>query len=150
MNKTLTQLGETVTVIANLKDQEDSQLLDPIKQGKWSIREIVAHLYYWDQFNLESMVPYMNDGANLSPFPDHDSHNEEAINDVHGQSLHAIIDQFIDTRAKLVKNLESVEEDVRFTIGEGKRKFSAESFAKIFLKHDIHHLKQIEEKLSKK
>ncbi|MDV2682924.1 DinB family protein [Alkalihalophilus lindianensis] len=147
MNETLTQLGETVTVIANLKDQEDSQLLAPIKQGKWSIREIVAHLYYWDQFNLESMIPYMNDGASLPPFPDHDAHNQEAINDVHGQSVYAIIDQFVAAREKFMEHLESIGEDVRFTIGGGKRTFSVESFAKVFLKHDIHHLKQIEEKV---
>ena len=79
MNKTLSQFENTIEEISNLKKLHNSQLLEPIHEGKWSIRDIVGHLYYWDKYNLEQMVPKMSEGANLPVFPDHDQQNNEAI-----------------------------------------------------------------------
>lgn len=148
MNKTLNQFEKTTEDISRLKDVQSSQLLDPINEGKWSIREIVGHLYYWDKYNLEKMVPKMTDGANLPQFPNHDEHNEEAISYIKDHSVEFIINAFIVTRTELIESILKVGEDTRFTIGEGKRQFSGESFIKIFLKHDMHHLQQINEKVN--
>ncbi|MFD1607401.1 DinB family protein [Oceanobacillus luteolus] len=100
----------------------------PISEGKWTIREIVGHLYYWDKYNLEIMVPKMANGVNLPPFPDHDQHNKEAISYLRDNTVESIIDAFIETRKELIKRISEIEEDARFTIGEGKRQFSCESY----------------------
>ena len=149
MKKLLKQYEETIEDIRQLKDVQESKLKEPISKGKWSIREIVGHLYYWDKYNLEKMIPFMKDGASLPPFPNHDEHNEEAISYLTDYTVEAIIDVFIDTRKELIESISKVDEDIRFTIGSGKRKFSAESFIKIFANHDIHHLQQINEKLKR-
>ncbi|MBW8348584.1 DinB family protein [Bacillus sp. IITD106] len=149
MKKVLKQFEETIDVILTLKQVQESLLLEPIREGKWSIREIVGHLYYWDKYNLEKMLPEMADGANLPPFPDHDEYNEEAISYLKDQPIESIINSFIATRKELIRSISNIGEDVRFTIGKGKRQLSVESFIKIFLKHDIHHLQQINEKLNK-
>jgi len=133
--------------VLDLKEISEEKLSEPIKEGKWSILQVVGHLYYWDKFNLEVMVPYMTEGADLPKFPDHDQHNEEAMSFIEGVSVESLIDSFVQTRKELNEELSRVEKDVRFTIGGGKRKFSVESFIKIFIKHDAHHLKQIKEKL---
>lgn len=148
MKKVLKQFEDTLEVIQKLKEVQESQLRDPISKGKWSIREIIGHLYYWDKYNLEKMVPAMTNGANLPQFPNHDQHNEEAVTYLIDYSVEAIIDAFIETRKELIESISKVGEDVRFKIGNGKREFSGESFIKIFVKHDIHHLQQINEKLS--
>lgn len=148
MNKTLNQFEKTIEDISELRNVKDSQLLDPIREGKWSIREIIGHLYYWDKYNLEEMVPKMTDGANLPQFPNHDEHNEEAISSIKDHSVESIINAFIITREELIESISKVCKDVRFTIGKGKRKFSSESFIKIFLEHDMHHLLQINKKLN--
>lgn len=152
MNKNIVnQFEKTVDEIIKLKEVSQPVLVEPIKEGKWSIREIVGHLFYWDKYNLEQMVPLMSDGAKLPPFPNHDQHNEEAITYLENfRSVDTIIDSFAQTRKELIDRLTALDEDVRFTIGTGKRKFSPESFVKIFLKHDLHHLKQMEEKLDEK
>jgi uncharacterized damage-inducible protein DinB len=147
LKKVLKQFEDTLDDIRKLKDVKESQLKEPISIGKWSIREIIGHLYYWDKYNLEKMVPVMTNGANLPQFPNHDQHNEEAISYLIDYSVEAIIDAFIETRKELIESISKVGEDVRFTIGNGKRKFSGESFIKIFVKHDIHHFQQINEKL---
>ncbi|QUW23583.1 DinB family protein [Sporosarcina sp. Marseille-Q4063] len=148
MNNTLNQFEQTVDQILRLNDVQAYLLLEPINLGKWSIREIVGHLYYWDKFNLEKMVPKMVDGGNLPPFPNHDRHNEEAISYLKDQSVASIINDFVNTRKELITGISEIGDDVRFTIGKGKRKFSGESFIKIFVKHDIHHIQQINKKLS--
>ncbi len=135
--------------IVDLKEISEERLCEPIKEGKWSIIQIVGHLYYWDKFNLEKMIPYMADGVDLPKFPDHDQHNEEAMSFIKEYSAESLIESFIITRKELNERISRVGKDVRFTIGGGKRKFSGESFIKIFIKHDSHHLKQINEKLQK-
>lgn len=147
MNKTLHQFEKTIEEIIKLKDLEETELIEPISEGKWSIREIVGHLYYWDKYNLEVMVPKMSDGEILPEFPEHDQYNEKGIYYLRDKSVESILTIFIKTRKELIDNLENISEDTRFTIGKGKRQYSGESFTKIFLKHDIHHLKQINEKL---
>jgi uncharacterized damage-inducible protein DinB len=147
MKKTLSLFEKTIDDVLNLKEISEAKLLEPISEGKWSIREIVGHLYYWDKFNLEKMVPFMAEGVDLPKFPDHDQHNEEAMSFLKDYSIESIIDNFIVTRKELNERISRLEGDVRFTIGGGKRQFSGESFIKIFIKHDDHHLKQINEKL---
>ncbi|UTR15777.1 DinB family protein [Salipaludibacillus sp. LMS25] len=147
MNKTLSQFGNMCDTISNLKELPEDKLSEPIKEGKWSIIQVVGHLYYWDKYNLEEMAPYMTEGADLPQFPDHDQHNEEAMSFIEGFSVASLIDRFVQTRNELAEEVSKVGKDVRFTIGGGKRKFSGESFIKIFIKHDDHHLKQIKEKL---
>ena len=88
----------------------------------------------------------MVSGANLPQFPDHGQYNKESILSLTDNSVEYIIDAFIETRKELIENISKVEEDVRFTIGKGKRQFSSESFIKMFLEHDIHHLQQINRK----
>ncbi|MFF2479835.1 DinB family protein [Paenibacillus sp. NPDC058071] len=139
----------TTNEIAALRDIEEHKMLDPIKEGKWSIREIIGHLYYWDKFILEQHIPFMEQGANLIEFPDHDSHNNEGIQYISSiQNVAELIDQFAHTRNQLFEALERIQNDVRFTIGSGKRKFTIESYIGIFSEHDIHHLEQIRNKLA--
>ncbi|MCM3744308.1 DinB family protein [Sporosarcina luteola] len=148
MKKILEGFEETIDAIKKLKEVQESKLTEPISKGKWSIREIVGHLYYWDKYNLEKMVPVMANGVNLPQFPNHDQHNKEAISYLSDNTVESIINAFIETRKELIDSISKVEEDVRFTIGKGKRQFSGESFIKIFIKHDIHHLQQINNKLN--
>ncbi|WP_277584932.1 DinB family protein [Psychrobacillus antarcticus] len=148
MKKILEEFEETIDAIKKLKAVQESKLNEPISKGKWSIREIIGHFYYWDKYNLEKMVPIMANGVNLPQFPNHDQHNKEAISYLRDNTVESIIDAFIETRKELIDSVSKVEEDVRFTVGKGKRQFSGESFIKIFLKHDIHHLQQINSKLN--
>lgn len=148
MKKTLDEFEETIDAIRDLKEVQESKLTEPISKEKWSIREIVGHLYYWDKYNLEKMVPIMVNGVNLPQFPNHDQHNKDAILYLRDNTVESIINAFIETRKELIDSISKLGEDVRFTIGKGKRQFSVESFIKIFLKHDIHHLQQIKSKLS--
>ncbi|WP_026691387.1 DinB family protein [Alteribacter aurantiacus] len=147
--KTLMQFEKTADEVAALGKAPKEALLNPIEAGKWTPREIICHMFYWDKFNKEQMVPHMADGARLPAFPDHDKHNAEGLEYLKKcEDPEEVIDLFVKVRNELVSEFESLNPDMRFTIGEGKRQFSPESFVKMFVKHDQHHLKQMDQALS--
>ncbi|MDY0396186.1 DinB family protein [Virgibacillus halophilus] len=108
-------LQATVAKVEVLRCIPDAMLTEPIRTGKWSIREIIGHMYYWDKYNVEKMIPEMRNHAILPAFPDHDSHNAEAIRYIDTfDSLERIIDVFIHTRKALVQALSYVDSDITF------------------------------------
>lgn len=144
MSKVFTEYSKTIDEVSKLKEADEQILVTPIKEEAWSIREIIGHMYYWDDYNLHNMISQMTNGSNLPAFPDHDAQNEKAVQSLEGQSVYQIIDLFIKRREEFLDTVRKVDKQDRFTIGTGKKAFSAESFVKIFVKHDAHHLKQIE------
>jgi len=140
----------TIEQLTRLKEIEDHLLLEPIAPGKWSIREIIGHLYYWDKFILEQHAPFMSQDTTLTAFPDHDLHNNEAIQYIDKfETINSLIDEFVRTRLQLVEIINGIKSEAAFTIGSGKRQFTIERYISIFAKHDQHHLKQIKDKLPK-
>ena len=79
------------------------------------------------------MVSRMTDGAVLSPFPDHDQHNDEAISYIKDQSVDSVIDTFIETRKELIDCMSKLEPDTKFTIGNEVGQFERERFLQIFV-----------------
>ncbi len=128
-----------------LIEKNETELISPISNGKWSIKEIIGHIYYWDLYLLENMVPEMKENGVLPDFPDHDSYNEKAIRSIGSfTNTNDLIEEFVITRKKLINKMEDMDQGIRFTIGKKKRIFTPESFLKMFEGHDKHHMKQIE------
>ncbi|GLX66587.1 DinB family protein [Paenibacillus glycanilyticus] len=149
MSEKRNQFEEMIEEFLALKKYPEDVLTDPIATGKWSIREIVGHLFYWDKFSLEKMVPLMIHEATLPPFPNHDLHNEEGISYINRyDSVNDIIDEFAKTRKQLVEELRKLNNDIRFNIGHESNTYSCERYVDVFLHHDNDHLNQIKEKLN--
>ncbi|MEF3353859.1 DinB family protein [Paenibacillus sp. GYB006] len=142
MSKTMKEFEEFVFYV----DSIDDELLSiPIAEGKWTVKEVISHLTNWDAYSIEKMVPYMKDNAILPEFIDHDTHNIVAIELAKNyKDSEALKNGFRETRKKLVSLLNSVSSDISFTIGKGKRKYTIDSYAKIFVHHDKQHQEQIE------
>jgi len=148
-NKAALSYDQTAEEILKYKEFDEQRLLEPISEGKWSVKEIIGHLYYWDRFILRNHVPYMNEGANLNAFPNHDLHNREAIEYISVfTTTGSLIDEFVLNRRLLIEAISGIESNAKFTIGSGKRQFTVDKYLKMFIDHDIHHLKQMNERLS--
>jgi uncharacterized damage-inducible protein DinB len=131
--------------LQSLHSLPEKTLIKETASNKWSIREIIGHIYYWDKFLLDVMVPEMSDGAALPGFPDHDSYNEKAMKHIiKFTSTKELLDEFTLTRESLLHRIEALPDDTAFTIEKGKRFFSPEKFLAMFVKHDDYHIKQIE------
>ncbi|MFC4559452.1 DinB family protein [Virgibacillus kekensis] len=136
-----------IDTVVQLKEVPDAVLTEPIAPGKWSIKEIVGHMFYWDKFILERMVPDMKKGKTLIPFPDHDTYNAEATGYIDKFNPMEVMDVFAETRKKLSGELQAIDSTERFTIVNEPGDFSPEKLVAIFVEHDEHHFRQIEDKL---
>lgn len=59
----------------------------------------------------------MSHGTNLIAFPDHDLHNDEAIQHINCfENVVALIDEFVHTRNQLLEIIYSIKSDIRFSI----------------------------------
>ncbi|NMH74653.1 DinB family protein [Bacillus sp. RO2] len=122
----------------------EGELNQPIQKGKWSIKETIGHIYFWDLFLLKNMVPVMKDSGVLPNFPDHDDYNNKAIHFIKSfSSTKDLLEEFVITRKKLLSNMEKLNQEVRFSIGDNKRNFTPQSFLSMFVEHDRHHMEQI-------
>lgn len=141
--KVLKQFSDFLLWVENLRDTAQDLWLKPISTGKWSLREILTHIMYWDRNSLERMVPNMTEGAKLF-FVDIEKHNQEAA--VLAQSynsLDVLIDDLVMTRKQLLGLLEEKNNDTtRFTIDN--RNYTYKKFVNVFIHHDDHHKKQID------
>ncbi|WP_136605642.1 DinB family protein [Paenibacillus dokdonensis] len=147
-NKSALNYGQTAEEILKYKEFDEQRLLEPISEGKWSVKEIIGHLYYWDKFIVGNHVPCMNEGANMNAFPNHDLHNREAIEYISVfTTTGSLIDEFVLNRRLLIEAISGIDNNAKFTIGSGKRQFTVDKYLKIFIDHDIHHLKQMNERL---
>lgn len=142
-NEVLNQFADFLHWVGDLKLTAKDYWLKPLSSGKWSLREILTHMMYWDRNSLEMMVPNMSEGAKLS-FVDIEKYNQEAA--VFAQSynsLDSLIDDLVNTRKQLLNLLEETYNDaIKFTIDN--HNFTYKKFVNIFIHHDEHHKKQIE------
>ena len=131
----------------SLKESDKNDWTKPIEGGKWSTREIIGHILYWDILSVETMLPLMSNGATLPAFPNLNEHNNRSVSFIEKFiTKDDLIDIFISTRKELIiKSKEIYNKNTRFTIGKGKRKYSIDSYISIFVDHDKHHKKQVED-----
>ncbi len=133
--------------VESIKDLDESILTRPMKEGKWSIKEVLCHIWFWDQYSLETMVPQMKEGAKLS-FVDIQKLNDQAGDYAAQFDLPHIIEQFITTRNQLIEKWVQVwDEELTFFISN--QPYNQEKYLSIFIEHDLHHFKQMDNYLSK-
>jgi DinB superfamily len=141
---TIKQFATIIPVLEDFKHMEnDTIFFSPIDVGKWSSAAIVAHLIFWDEYILRTRLPIM---VKLDTLPssqvDVNAMNKDAETFAHsGISKIELIDQFIYTRKQLIEELEKVDLQKAFKIGD--RYFSIEKYLLGLIEHDNHHLEQI-------
>lgn len=142
-NKVLNEFSDSLHWVENLRETAQDLWLKPISTGKWSLREILTHIMYWDKNSLEVMVPNMSEGAQLF-FVDIEQHNQEAAGIAQSyNSLDALIDDLMMTRKQLLDLLEEKYNDAtNFTIDN--ENYTYKKFVDIFIHHDEHHKQQME------
>ncbi|MGO4697227.1 DinB family protein [Paenibacillus sp. 2TAB26] len=128
--------------------------LNPIKEGKWSAAEIIAHLDRWDQYFITSVLLEAEKNSNVE-FPNHDEYNAaSSAYALSGILPSEILNQAIETRQKLVQKLTEMTEQQFFhpiTVHgnthcpQTKAPYSIGYLIFDFIQHDEHHRKQVEE-----
>ncbi|RKN85744.1 DinB family protein [Paenibacillus ginsengarvi] len=131
--------------IGSIEDTAAGCWHDPIAPGKWTIHEIVSHIWLWDTYSLEHMIPAMSEGAVLT-FDNQASVNRNAEFFARRIRRTEMIDHARQTREELIERCAPVyASGVRFFVGPRRVEHDIGSYVRTFIaEHDRHHMQQIE------
>ncbi|KAF0820146.1 MULTISPECIES: DinB family protein [unclassified Cytobacillus] len=143
-NEIITHYESFSVWLESIKVLDQETWLKPVKAGKWPIAAVVAHLLFWDRFSLEKRFPFFKKGAELESFPEFQYVNDAAAEYSQKHAQIEIIEELLEVRKQFLDILKGMTEEnlnTAFTIG-GTALTVRDYFAD-FIKHDIHHKKQI-------
>ncbi|MCA0989047.1 DinB family protein [Guptibacillus algicola] len=130
-----------------VKQVSEEMFFSPIKENKWSIAEIVAHLRVWDNFLLEERLPFIQNEARLekNSVSVENTNSKAAKYANSGKSQSELIKETILERQKVVEKLqEFTPKEWEYTFYIDKYPLCLTSYIKGLVEHDHHHKLQIE------
>ena len=148
----ISQLQDFTSFLLSLRSIGDQEWNTPIGEGKWSVPDIIAHIMAWDKNFLDIVIPKLQRGEPVILEEDTDvqGFNNRAVE--YGKTLNQeqLIGKAVFYRSQIVTQLKKLPEDAFLTAGSGTNSFTLSSFLRnMFISHDTHHKKQIEEHLSR-
>lgn len=148
----LDEFSTLISFVESLRELDNQLWGTPIAEGKWTPRDIVAHIMRWDQYFLEAGIRKMASGEPVTVKQlDFNEFNQKAVEYAEQTSKQAIIDQTIYYRNELLRLLESLSDEAfreEHIDGDGNP-FSAQSYVMDFIPHDFHHMDQLKAFFSK-
>lgn len=134
---------ELVKVMSALNEKDLSQ---PMAPGKWPIRDMLAHLIYWNQWGLDYVKERLAGGNPQGFGSDFDRLNKEAAQHWAGHTPSQLLGELDKVRRDTVDYIDSIgpeklAEKWAFEGGETE----AGEFLNSFAGHQLYHCKQIQE-----
>lgn len=136
-----------ITYLDHLQDwskQDEKTLKTPVRAGRWSMRDIIAHIYYWDRFILETVLPASIDQTEIRHWPHAELYNRAAIAALDGRPVTWICKQGIATRSGLLDEMAKRHGTDSLIIHDREDISNLQDVADLFSKHDEHHIRQIQ------
>lgn len=125
----------------------EPQLLIPIRAGGWSMRNIVGHIYYWDRFLIETVIPAAKSGKPVRHWPHPDIYNHSALASIEGRRARWVLEQGTKIRSILLDQLTDMEPGTPISIPDNPELKTLDDVIKLFDSHDKHHIQHIEQYL---
>lgn len=139
-----------VPFVRSLANLTEEQQLTPLGEGKWSVRDVIAHMWKWDEFFERHAVLPLSQGQPLTYHHlDFNAFNENAKNECRKLDWKHVTEQAAATRERLAQAIRGIPEndyDREHKDADG-RPFSVTAYLLDFAEHDEHHRKQIESAL---
>lgn len=142
----LDSFSEFIPFIERLDRLDEPLWNTPIAPGKWTVRDVVAHLYLWDDYFLENAVAKIADKQPLTlRHLDFDRFNSEAAERGKAFGKSELCALAVRCRHKLLELLHSIpESEYGLTHKTPDGTFVLSKYIPDFVWHDNHHKKQIE------
>lgn len=83
-------------------DEKQADL--PLAKGKWSTKQVISHMYGWDLYLLETVLPSALSKKAVS-FPSHDEFNARSLKETEAFCFKNLIEQSIHLRNRLLNEL---------------------------------------------
>jgi hypothetical protein len=133
-----------INFVESLQYLDEYVLRQPIREGKWSIIEIIGHFYFWDEFVLQKRLPFILTGNPLPPSPNANVLNKQSSLLARHEHVHRTIEKCILIRTTLIEALNAIPDEnwlVEFNINQTR--LTLYEYLKGLMEHDIHHIHQI-------
>lgn len=153
MSEVLNQYKDFTNWLNQLKEMPEEYWLEPVKAGKWSTGEIVAHIKAWDTFVWDERVAYFVSGSEIpNKKIDVEEINRNAANEAKsGISKNELIDEVVECRLVVAKKLEEVPNSIwQEKIEMGQKMITLCEYISGLVEHDQHHKNQVQEFLMNK
>jgi uncharacterized damage-inducible protein DinB len=147
MSEVLTQYKNFTNWLQQLKQIPEEYWLEPIKDRKWSVGEIIAHIKAWDMFVWDERVACFVSGSQIpAKNVDVQEINSNAANEARsGISKNQLLDEVIECRLVVAKRLGEVPSFVwQEKIEMGSKMITLCEYISGLVEHDEHHRAQIE------
>ncbi len=116
----------------------------PVKEGKWSIAEIIGHLIPWDEFIVNDRIPYFFKDIDLPKSADAQAINDLAASESRARTKEETIEKFAAVRKTLLSALKDMDEELwSKELVIGKSTLSLAVYFQGMAEHDNHHFEQI-------
>ncbi|MDQ0111754.1 GNAT family N-acetyltransferase [Paenibacillus harenae] len=142
----LEQFGEWNQFIVHIEKLGESLWNQSIAEGKWTVREVVAHIARWDDYFFEEAIAKAAESEPLTvKHIDYDSYNEIAKSYGLSTSIRRLAEHAVTIRGRIINVIEglSIAEYEHAYVDADGHPFQFESYLKDFLWHDRHHMAQI-------
>ncbi|REE94400.1 putative damage-inducible protein DinB [Paenibacillus taihuensis] len=131
---------------ASLRQLSDDEWVTPLAPGKWSTREIMAHMMLWDRHFMNEAIAPIAEGKPLTyKQSDFNLFNGNAAAYSKTISREELINGCIAVREELVtllKSLNDAQKEEEYRDGNGNP-FTILFYLEDFVEHDAHHRGQI-------
>lgn len=145
------QFETWISYVRSLDGLTEQQQLTPIGEGKWAVRDVVAHMWKWDEFFWTHAIQPLTEGKPLTYHHlDFNAFNESAKNECRLLPWTEVAEQAArrrETIAAAIRGVDEAEYGREFRDADG-RPFSITEYLLDFVQHDAHHRAQIEEALA--
>ena len=149
----LSRMEDYLNFLAGLRPLPWEVLLSPMAKGKWSIREVVAHITAWDLNFLETAVRAIEGGGRpvLTEEVDYQAFNERAAAIGRTQTKEQLLSEAAGAREKLLDHLRRLPAEAFQVRGSGEAGTDlAEFLERNFVSHDRHHMEQVRRYLAER
>jgi uncharacterized damage-inducible protein DinB len=149
-DEALQHCRQTIEWLNSLESVDSKHWLEPITEGKWSVAEVIAHLFYWDRYILEERIPIFLSGGSLPKPPEVEAFNANAAAYARsGVGQMELLHEIVRERNRMLNLLSGMTDEQwtrPFRIKE--REVTLGEYLFGFAEHDRHHQDQINEFLA--
>ncbi|MFZ5432738.1 MAG: ClbS/DfsB family four-helix bundle protein [Calditrichota bacterium] len=129
------------TIIAALQSLPPELLQEPLAEGKWSLRDLAAHLIFWDKITLRALeARFQGQDLDWNEYSDWDGLNRQAADEMRTTPLKRMISEWQLTHGTIEEALSRVPEELLFERGE-----IPQWLHENVLDHYVYHAGQVEE-----
>ena len=133
-----------INFVQSLAYLDEYVLRQPIREGKWSIIEIIGHFYFWDEFVLQKRLPYLLSGNTFPPGPNANVLNKQAALLARQENIRSTLEKCLHIRTELIEALSAItDENWLIEIKINQTRLTIYEYFKGLMEHDIHHINQI-------